>query len=399
MSVRILRLIARLNVGGPAIHVSELSSRLDRERYQQLLVCGVERPDEGSMHDYALERGVRPLVVPELRGDASIGPRDLKAFRRLLGLFREYRPHILHTHTGKAGILGRLAGRAMGIPIVIHTYHGHVLDGYYGALKTGVARQVERTLARLSTRLIAVSERVKADLVRHRVDDGSGIEVIPLGFDLEPFARAKRQSGEFRKELGLAPEHRLVGIVGRIFPIKNHRLFLQAAQRVARKETKTRFVIVGEGVLLEEMTALARELGLGERVFFTGWRRDLPRIYADLDALVVSSHNEGTPVAAIEAMAAGCPVVGTRVGGMPDLVTDGETGILVPPGDSEALAGRLLDVLNDRELARCLGEQSAGRVLERYGIQRLVADVERLYDALLLNKGLSPRTGPSAWAP
>lgn len=389
MPVRILRLIARLNVGGPAIHVSELSARLDAERYQQILACGVERADEGSMHDYALERGVRPLVLPELTGDASIGPSDLKAFRRVLRLVREYRPHIVHTHTGKAGILGRLAARTTGTPVTVHTYHGHVLDDYYGPLKTHAARQLERMLARLSTRLVAVSEKVKVDLVRHGVDGGGKIEVISLGFDLKPFATAERFRGEFRDELGLHQEHQLVGIVGRIFPIKNHRLFLNAAARVAARNPAVHFVVVGEGVLSEQTRDLARELGLEDRVFFTGWRRDLPRVYADLDTLVVSSDNEGTPVAAIEAMAAGRPVVGTEVGGMPDLIDDGVTGFLVPPRDPEALATRLLELLDDPALAATMGERSARRVLERYRVERLVTDVERLYETLLQEKGVS----------
>jgi len=181
---------------------------------------------------------------------------------------------------------------------------------------------------------------------------------------------------------------RLVGILGRIFPIKNHRLFLESAARVAEQETNVRFVIVGDGILRSETERYAQDLGIHQKVIFTGWRRDLPRIYADLDVLVVSSNNEGTPVAAIEAMASGCPVVATRVGGLPDVVHDGETGYLVPSQQPEALATATLELIRNPQRAEQMGQRAQRSVKERFSVQRLVCDTEDLYQDLMANKNI-----------
>jgi glycosyltransferase involved in cell wall biosynthesis len=389
VKIRILRVIARLNIGGPAIHVVNLNAGLDRTRFEQLLVVGTENPGEGSMLDYALSRGVRPIIIPEIINDFSLRPRDVKALVKLYSLMRHQRPHIVHTHTARAGFLGRLAARLAGVPVVVHTYHGHVLHGYYGAIKTGLMRAMERALARLTDHIIAVSEQVKRDLVTYAIARPEKITVIPLGLELDPFFGCQGQRGQFLNELAMDNGARLVGIVGRLFPIKNHRLFLDAAARVAAQEPSVRFVIVGDGALRPELERYTRELGLADRVVFAGWRRDLLRIYADLDVLVVSSDNEGTSVSAIEAMAAGCPVVATRVGGMPDLVTDGETGCLVRPRDPEGLAAVILGLLRNPETSHRIGRKARTMVQGRYTLQRLVADIEHLYAQLLTHKGVS----------
>jgi glycosyltransferase involved in cell wall biosynthesis len=306
---------------------------------------------------------------------------------------RRERPHIVHTHTAKAGFVGRLAARLAGVPVVVHTYHGHVLHSYYSPAKTRLLRRMERGLAALTDRIVAVSEQVKRDLMEYRVAGAEKIGVIPLGFDLKPFLDSAMHRGGFRRELGLNNGGPLVGIVGRIFPIKNHVLFLDAAARIAAGEKEARFVVVGDGTLRRQMEQHANALGIADRVIFTGWRRDLPRIYADLDVLVVSSNNEGTPVSAIEAMASGCPVVATRVGGLPDLIDEGETGCLVPRGDAPALAAAVLRLLRDRESARRIGETARARVAERFTAERLVADIERVYTGLLAEKGIA-----TAWS-
>jgi lipopolysaccharide/colanic/teichoic acid biosynthesis glycosyltransferase/glycosyltransferase involved in cell wall biosynthesis len=386
--VKIVRVIARLNVGGPAIHVINLTRGLDPARFDSTLVTGTENPGEGSMLDLALERGVRPVVIPEIVGQATLKPRDLKALIALYRLIRRERPQIVHTHAAKPGVLGRVAARLAGVPVVVHTFHGHILHGYYGPLMSWLLRRMERMLAHLSDRIIAVSEQVKQDLVRYGVAPPEKISVIPLGFDLRPFLDNAAHRGALHRELGLTNGARLVGIVGRIFPIKNHRLFLEAAAHVAAEDWSARFVVVGDGVLRPQMEARARSLGIAERVTFTGWRRDLHRIYPDLDVLVVSSRNEGTPVSAIEAMASGCPVVATRVGGLPDLIDDGETGHLVPSEDAPALAAAILRVLRDRDAARRMAEAACERVSERFRAERLIGDMERLYCELLAEKGI-----------
>ena len=386
--IKILRIIGRLNVGGPAIHVVNLTAGLDTHRYQSLLVAGSENEAEGSMLDFALSQGVKPTVIVEIVTAFSLAPRDGKALWKLYGVMRKERPHIVHTHTAKAGFLGRLAARMAGVPVVVHTFHGHVLHGYYGPAKNELLRRVEQSLAWITDRLVTVSEQVKNDLVGYRIAKAEKISVVPLGFDLDPFLNSHAQRGEFRREMGLSDEHKLVGIVGRIFPIKNHALFLESAARIAAQEPAARFVVVGDGVFRPNLENQARELGITDRVLFTGWRRDLPRICADLNVLVVSSDNEGTPVSAIEAMASSCPVVATRVGGLPDLIEDQKTGRLVPPRDAEALASAVLDLLNNTQTACELGQNAMAAVRQRFTVQRLLSDMDHLYTDLLEEKAI-----------
>jgi glycosyltransferase involved in cell wall biosynthesis len=322
-------------------------------------------------------------------GEASFRLRDIVALWRLYRLLRVERPQIVHTHTAKAGFLGRLAARMAGVPIIVHTYHGHVLNGYYGPVKSWLLRMMERGLARSTDRLVAVSGLVKEDLIAYRIAPAVKISVIPLGFDLKPFLECRSLKGEFRRELELGSGDKLVGILGRIFPIKNHRLFLESAAQIAQQESNVHFVIVGDGVLRSEMEQYAQDLGIRHKVIFTGWRRDLPRIYADLDLLVVSSNNEGTPVSAIEAMASGCPVVATRVGGLPDVVQDRETGYLVPPKKSQALAAAMLKLIRDSKKAEQMGRLAQLSVKERFSLDRLLRDTENLYEELMTSKGVS----------
>jgi glycosyltransferase involved in cell wall biosynthesis len=395
--IKVLRIIGRLNVGGPAIHVVNLTAGLNPRRYQPLLVAGSENEAEGSMLDFALSQGVKPTVIPEIVTAFNLAPRDGKALWKLYWLMRKERPHIVHTHTAKAGFLGRLAARLAGVPVIVHTFHGHVLHGYYGPVKNTLLRRVEQSLAWFTDRLVTVSEQVKNDLIGYGIAKAEKISVVPLGFDLDPFLNSHAQQGEFRREMGLSDEHKLVGIVGRIFPIKNHALFLESAARIAAQEPAARFVVVGDGVFRPNLENQARELGITDRVLFTGWRRDLPRIYADLNVLVVSSDNEGTPVSAIEAMASSRPVVATRVGGLPDLIEDRKTGRLVPHRDAEALASAVLDLLPSPHTARELGRNAQESVRQRFTVRRLLADMDHLYSQLLVEKALAlPLSGELA---
>ena len=393
---RVLRIIGRLNVGGPAIHVVNLAAGLYSDRYQSLLVAGSANEAEGSMLDFALSHQVKPIIIPEIVTDFRLTPRDGKALYKLYSLMRKERPHIVHTHTAKAGFLGRLAAQLAGVPIIVHTFHGHVLHGYYGARKNWLLRRLEQSLAGFTDRLVTVSEQVKNELVSYGIAQAEKIMVIPLGFDLEPFLNSRIQRGQFRREMGLADEMKLVGIVGRIFPIKNHSLFLESAARIATREPSARFVIVGDGVLRPMLEQQAHQLGIPNRVIFTGWRRDLPRIYADLNVLVVSSDNEGTPVSAIEAMASGCPVVATCVGGLPDLITHKETGFLVQPRDPEGLAASVLHLLQNPEVARNLADSAMVSAQQRFSVKRLISDMDQFYRQLLQQKSiLSPSAEPT----
>ena len=381
---RILRIITRLNTGGPARHLATLTQALDPARYEQLLAAGREGPGEGSMRSFVEQQGVQVAVVPPMVGTTRLGPTDVVAVGWIRRMIRDFQPDIVETHTTKAGIVGRLAARLERSPVVLHVYHGHVLDGeYYGAIKTWTARCAERMLAHGSDRLVAVSARVKDDLVKYKVTSPDHISIVEPGLDLAPLRSCRRQHGALRRELGLDQAVPLVGIVGRLTPIKNHRLFLDAAVATLARRPDVRFVVVGDGEIGPALRALARKLGLSSHVTFTGWRHDLPCVYADLDVLVSCSKNEGTPFTIIEAMAAGCPVVATCVGGVPDLLDDSVTGLLVPPSQTEPLVAAILRLLSDRDLAAALARSASARAEVRFRPDRLASDMDALYTELL----------------
>ena len=377
---RILRVIARLNIGGPARHVILLSARIDPARYSTLLLTGQEAPSEGNMNSLAKSVEVEPRVVAGLGREISLW-RDLLAWFRLYRLCLHYRPHI-HTHTANAGVLGRLAARAARVPIIVHTYHGHVFQGYFSPLKSRLFLAIERWLGRSTHRLIAVSEAVRQDLLRLGIGTPERLVVIPLGLNLDPFLRCEDLRGQLRTELGLQPDTLLVGSVARLVPIKAHDVFLKAAAKVCVRFPQSRFLLVGDGERLAELQLLVERLGLREQVIFLGWRQDLDRVLADLDLVVLTSRNEGSPVCLIEAMAAARPVVATRVGGVGDVVDDGITGSLVAADKPEDVADAIVELLGDEKRRRAMGEAARERV-PRFGIDRLVSDIDRLYGNLL----------------
>ena len=394
--IRVLRLIARLNIGGPAIHVVTLTAGLDPARYESRLVTGMPAPHEGDMSYLAAAAGIELFVLPELGRDVAVFD-DAVTVIRLVRLMREFRPHIVHTHTAKAGAVGRLAARLARVPVVVHTFHGHVFTGYFGPIKTRLTILTERALARMSDRVVTLSERLRDEIAEHGVARRERIEVIPLGLDLAAMASTvSRLRGRFRTALDIKPDERLIGSVGRLTPIKNVRLLLRAARALRAAGWRMRFVIVGDGELRADLEAEARALRLNGDVIFTGWRQDLPAVYADLDLLVNTSLNEGTPVAVIEAMAAGVPVVATRVGGVPDLITDGVTGTLVPSDDTAALTSALVERIERADDSRRMAAAACADVVGRYSTGGLIRNMDALYRQLLLEKGVTPietRTG------
>ena len=386
--IRVMRIISRMNIGGPATHVVLLNAGLERHGYDCLLVTGSEGASEGSLRDLAQSSNLRLALIPEL--GREIAPwSDLVTLVKLYRLMRRERPHVVHTHTAKAGFVGRIAARLAGVPIVLHTFHGHVFHGYFSPAKTRLFLLIERLGARLSTRMITISPRLREEIAEFGVAETDQIDIIPLGFELDEFASQPRATGDFRRALGIPGDAKLVGAVGRLVPIKNIPLLLEAAALARQEDPDIRVVLVGDGELREELQARAAALGLAQAVVFAGWRRDLASVYADLDAVVISSRNEGTPASLIEAMATGCPVIATRVGGVPDLIVDGETGRLVPPGDREALAEALLTLFREPAGTVRMTELARRRVLERHQAKRLVADVDRLYRELLTTAGHS----------
>lgn len=382
--VRVVRLFSRLNVGGPAIHVILLTAGLVARGYRTRLVVGTEASREGSLTDRAAQHGIALDHVPALG-------REIRPLRDLLSLFlvwrliRRFRPHVVHTHTAKAGVLGRLAARAAGVPVVVHTFHGHVLKGYFGPLKTAFFRRVERLLARSTDVVVAVSDSVKRDLVEMGIAPEARVRVIPLGLEVAALA-GPLPSGALVREAGGTPGLR-VGIVGRLVPIKDVGTFLRAAAIVRKSLPACRFSVVGDGPERFLLETEAGRLGIREAVHFHGWHAEVGPVYGDLDLVVNCSRNEGTPVALIEALAAGRRVVATDVGGNRDLLGGGAHGVLVPPGNAEALAEAIVEALGagaEGALARARAGQRY--VLERHTPERLLDDIDALYRELLARR-------------
>jgi glycosyltransferase involved in cell wall biosynthesis len=390
--VRILRVIARLNMGGPALHVAYLTAGLRDRGYDTTLVAGTLARGEDSMAFVADARDVDIVRIDEL--GREISPlRDLVATLRLARLIRRERPDILHTHTAKAGTVGRVAAVLAGRhapPIVVHTFHGHVLRGYFGPLRSRFFLLLERWLAARTTALIAVSPQVRDDLVALGVAPRERFAVIRLGIELDERV-AGSQDGrlESRRYLGIPPERFAVGWIGRMTAVKRTDDVLLAFKRLRDDGVDAVLCMVGDGPDREQLERRAHELGIVRDTLFLGYQEDVAPFYAAFDALVLPSSNEGTPVSAIEALAAGRPVVATRVGGVPDVVHDAEDGFLVEPGATDDLADRLGRLARDPALRERMGAAGRERVLPRYAVDRLVDDVDRLYRSLL------SRTPPS----
>jgi glycosyltransferase involved in cell wall biosynthesis len=390
--VRVLRVIARLNKGGPALHVAYLSAGLEERGYETTLVAGSLARGEGSMVYVAEQRGVEVVALPDLHREISV-IHDLRAAHRLAGLMRKLRPHILHTHTAKAGAVARSAALLAGDarpPIVVHTFHGHVLRGYFGPVSSGFFRMLERSLASTTTALVAVSPEVRDDLVALGVAPREKFTVIRLGVEVnERIDPAPETRERARRMMGIPAERFTVGWIGRMTGVKRTDDIVLAMKRLLDRGVDACLCLVGDGPDREATEQLAHDLGIVDRCLFLGYQDDVAPFYAAFDALVLPSANEGTPVSAIEALAGGRPVVATSVGGVPDVVRDGVDGFLVEPGDVDGIADRLGQLAADPELARRMGEAGRARVLERYSVKRLVGDVDDLYRRLLAEKGLA----------
>jgi glycosyltransferase involved in cell wall biosynthesis len=406
---KIIRIIARLNVGGPAKHVVWLTSGLQDAGFDTLLVTGTVPEGEEDMSYFADEAGVRPLYFPEMSREISL--KDAITVWKLFRLFLRERPDIVHTHTAKAGTVGRTAGflyrwltpgTLIGKPReckFVHTYHGHVFHSYYGRSRTRLFLAIERLLARMITdRLIVISRQQSVEIGEtFRVGRRDQFKVIPLGLDLGLFADHASRRAKFRHEL-CVPDHTiLIGIVGRLTEIKNHQMFLNVIRRLKlidpalRRQGAVRFIVIGDGSLRQALEFQSQQLDLDKDVIFVGGRKDPEYFYPALDVVALTSRNEGTPLTLIEAMANARPVVATAVGGVVDLlgdvVEDGpyqvcRRGIAVPPGDEEAFVAALSRIIRDRSLRQEMGERGLEFVEVNYSKERLFEDIKDLYKEL-----------------
>lgn len=386
--IKVLRVITRLNVGGPATHVILLNEGLNDGEFGSRLITGRCGEDEGDMRYFAEEKGVEPFVIPQLKRKIEFKD-DLIAFSKIFNLIRKERPHVVHTHMSKAGTLGRLAATLLRVPVKVHTFHGHVFHSYFSPIGTKTALFIERIFARFTDNVITVSDSIKNDVCdRFKVADRAKTSVIGLGLDLDRFRRSGLLKGLLKKELKLDEGTLLVGIVGRLTAVKNHMLFLESA-RLLKEESpglNVKFLIVGDGELRKELEKSVKILGIEDCVHFTGWRKDMPVIYADLDIVALTSLNEGTPLSLIEAMASGKAIVATSVGGVPNLIKNRETGLLVDSNNAAQLKEAIMTLLRDKGLRATLGQEGAKFVHERYSKERLVTDIKTLYKTLLKEK-------------
>lgn len=404
--IKVLLIISRLNIGGPASHVHLLATGLDPRRFATRVVTGRISSGEGSM-DYLFRPGDSELVtISELQRE--IRPvLDLRAFFQILRLISRERPDIVHTHTAKAGFSARFAVilhnalRKQNVAMV-HTFHGHVFEGYFDRWRSTLFVNIERLLGRAADVILAISPSQRRDLVQtYRIGSPKKVRMIELGFDLSPFQSARRRRGEFRERIGVPADYLLIGIIGRLVPIKNHRLFLHAAKQLlaAHPERRIRFAVVGDGELRRELESETRALCMSEFVTFCGWIQEIPMVYADLDILALTSNNEGTPVSIIEAMAVSVPVIATDAGGVGDLLGrqlepggEGravacERGILSPRRDARSFAEGLGRMIREDAAAREKRTAAARNYVEaQYDRKRLIRRMASLYEGLVRRK-------------
>ena len=388
--IKILRIITRLNIGGPAIHASLLTKEFNDIEFESKLVCGRISKREGDMGYVARDYGVEPIYVSSLRREISPFS-DIAAFFRIVLVMLRYRPDIVHTHTAKAGTLGRIAAILTGVPVKIHTFHGNVFQGYFKTSEASFFMFAERVLAKFTNAIIAISQSQKKDIVeKYRITEEKKCHVIQLGFDLQKFLNPGQKRKAFREKYKLKDNDIFVGIIGRLVPIKNHKMFIDAVYHMNKNSRagltdRIKFVIIGDGYMKEEVLAYSKFRGLREKILCIGWARDIDEVYAGLDIVALTSINEGTPVSLIEAMSSEKPVVSTDVGGVRDAL--GEAGILVKSEDYKRLGEEISLLAASPEKREKLGRLGRDFVKTRFSKERLVSELKELYRNLLTRRG------------
>ena len=384
--IKILRIINRFNIGGPTYNATFLT-RFISDDFETLLIGGL--PEEGekdSLHVLE-EYGVKPVLIEELKRNPGF-QSDRKAYKKIKSIIEEYKPDIVHTHASKAGALGRRAAFSCGVPVVVHTFHGHVFHSYFGRAKTFFFKTIERSLAKRSTGIIAISNLQKQEIGKiHRICKEDKIKVVPLGFDLKRFSDSRLKNRvSVRENYGLKDDEVAIAIIGRLAPIKDHVFFLSVIEQVLEKTNKkTRFFIVGDGAERENIEDVVLRLNarFGENIKMTSWITDIAHFNAGMDIICLTSKNEGTPVSLIEAQASGIPVVTTNVGGVCDILDEGETGFVVPQGNLDLFAEKLLYLIEDEKKREKMSQNGWPFVRDKFHYGRLVQDMEEYYKELL----------------
>lgn len=395
--IKVLRIINRFNIGGPTYNAAYLTKYLS-PRFETLLVGGQKYEEEESSEFILEQLGINPIIIPEMQRSINY-QNDKIAYQKIKKIIEEYKPDIVHTHASKAGTLGRIAAKKMNVPIVVHTFHGHVFHSYFGKSKTLVYKNIERYLAKKTDRIIAISDIQKNELSsEHKICKPEKIEVVHLGFDLDRFQKdvdEKRKS--FREEYQLVDDEIAVGIIGRLVPIKNHEMFLNVVVKVLNKTTKKlRFFIIGDGEEKENLKKLCDKLSLDftewnhsktkATITFTSWIKNIDWANAGLDIIALTSLNEGTPVSLIEAQASNKPIVTTNVGGVKNITIENKTAYITEVNDVEKFSEHLLRLVEEEDVRKSMSVHGWEFVQNNFSYNRLVKDVEALYNELLLGK-------------
>ena len=394
--IKVLRIINRFNLGGPTYNAAYLTKYLEPE-FETLLVGGIKYDEEESS-EFILEKlGLTPVVIPEMKRSISFKD-DREAYRKIKQIIKDFQPDIVHTHASKAGTLGRLAAAKCKVPVIVHTFHGHVFHSYFGKLKTLFYKTIERYLAKKTTKIIAISEIQKKELSEeHRICHKDKFSVIPLGFDLDRFQEnieEKRKS--FREKYQIKEDEIAIGIIGRLVPIKNHQLFINAISEVQKRTSKKiRAFIIGDGEEKEQLIELLNRINLDyvewlkneevATVTLTSWIKDVDWANAGLDIIALSSLNEGTPVSLIEAQASNKPIVTTNVGGVENIVLKDKTAFITKSNDLEQFVNALQTLVENESLRRKMSEKGWDFVKKEFHYSRLANDMKSLYFSLLNN--------------
>lgn len=390
---KVLRIINRLNLGGPTYNAANLTKYLDDD-FETMLVAGMTDETEESSQFILDKLNLKPVYIKEMYRE--LNPlKDYKAYFKIREIIRQFKPDIVHTHAAKAGAVGRLAALHEGVPVIVHTFHGHVFHSYFSPLKTRVFLEIERYLGRKTHGIVTLSEIQKAELTEQfNVAPAHKFEIVPLGFDLSRFTENKDEKRKaFREKYNVADDEIAISIVGRLVPVKNHPMFLKALKTVSeRTKKKIRTFIIGDGEERAAIEQMARDFGLSfnnadlrekNLITFTSWIKDIDVSNAGSDIIALTSFNEGTPVSLIEAQASGKPIVSTRVGGIANIVQEGETALLAESDDNAAFAEHLLRLVEDDELRRSMTGKGTAFVMDRFSHLRLAKDMAALYRKLL----------------
>ena len=370
-----------MNVGGPSKHVVNLSEGLNKFNCTTLLISGQPSKSEGDMFALATNKNFNIKIIKHLRRPISIFS-DLVSFFKLIIEIKRFSPDIVHTHTTKAGILGRAAALVCGVPKIFHTCHGNVFKGYFSRFTTCLIIAIERFFSAFTTKLIALTPNLAKELNHlFRIKNTDKIAVIPLGLNLDSYLFTPRKMNTWRKSLGLTEKDFVIGIVARLVPIKNHKMLINSMKILSSKFPELHLAIIGNGELEDELIKQADNLGVSNHIHFCGISKELEKIYSDLDLIVLCSKNEGTPVVIIEALAAGCPVAAVDVGGVKEVLENGKLGRLLP-SEPESFTKSLSNAISDlkegkfKELPTLQTRQA---VVKAYSTDNLVNNIYNLY--------------------